>query len=464
MVISKLAFSNLLVHRARSILTASAIALSVSLVVAVTSGYASVESMAYKFASRYMGSADAVITKRGLSSNLFSETTVDELRKDPAVKRVTGRLEVDNVFTDEKGETHKQHLVGIRRPIDNRIENLETRSGNWFDTPGGNVVVIDQVAAELARVKVGDNYKLTGPHATFDLKVLGIVQKPQVLAAHIQSIYLPLETLQAFANPGKPPLVNRVMVDLNAGVSQNDFVARWKPELDRIDPNLTLRLGRDVRKVVDNNLQGVHLLSYLGGSVSMLAATFIIFSALSMGVTERSRTLAMMRAIGAQRGQVGSLVVLEGLLLSACAVLIGVPLGWFWLFLLELRFKHLLPQGFTVSWGGVLFAGLGSLMAALLASLLPAWWATRVRPLEAMAPSSVAPSRRAPYIAAGFGLVLIAIDPAVLFIHWDQLLAGHVSDPLAIQKAITIIGHFIIGLPTMMLGFFPGFPVVCSPA
>ena len=44
------------------------------------------------------------------------------------------------------------------------------------------------------------------------------------------------------------------------------------------------------------------MLSYLGGTVSMLAATFIVFSALAMGVSERQRTLAMMRAVGAFRG------------------------------------------------------------------------------------------------------------------------------------------------------------------
>jgi len=456
MVIRKLAFSNLLVHRARTILTTAAIALSVSLVVAVTSGYASVEAMAYKFANRYMGSADAIITKPHFASPLFSEAVVNVLQKDPDVKRVTGRRETDNIFTDpaDKTKIHKQHLVGLRRPTDTRIENLDPTSGKWFDTPDGNVVVLDQVAAQLANVSVGDMYKLIGPHETLDLKVVGIVQKPQVLAEHIQSIYLPLETLQKFADPGKPPMVDRVMVDLKPGVSQEQWLAKCKAEVGAVDPNLTYRLGRDVRKVVDSNLQGVQLLSYLGGSVSMLAATFIIFSALSMGVTERSRTLAMMRAIGAQRSQVARLVILEGLVLSFTAVLVGVPLGWFWLFLLKLKFRHIMPQGFTISWGGILFAGGGSMLAALLASLLPAWWATRVRPLEAMAPSAKPPSRRVPYLCAIAGLILVSVDPLILFLHWDQILAGRVVNPLAMQRQITLAGHFALGLPTMMLGFF----------
>jgi putative ABC transport system permease protein len=458
MVIRKLALSNLLVHRARSLLTIAAIALSVSLVVSVTSGYSSVEAMAYRFAGRYMGSADAVLTRRGISSNLFPESIVDSIRKDPDVKRITGRLEVDNVTTDAAGDAvgqiRKQHLIGIRRPLDNRIENLDPKVGKWFESPDGNVAVIDQVAAELSKATVGDTFKLTGPHGSLDLKVLGIVQKPQVLAAHIQSIYLPLETLQAFVNPGKPPLVDRAMIDLKSGASQTAFMARWTPRLTTIDSALTLRLGRDVRQVVDNNLQVVHLMSYLGGSVSMLAATFIIFSALSMGVTERSRTLAMMRAIGALRGQVAKVVVLEGLVLSGIGVLVGTPMGWLWLYFIQLKFNHLLPTGFTISWGGVLFAGLGSLLAALLASLLPAWWATRVRPLEAMSPSATPPSTRTPYVAAVFGLLLIAVDPAILFVHWDQLLHGDATTYLPRERQLILLGHFVLGLPTLMLGFF----------
>ena len=182
------------------------------------------------------------------------------------------------------------------------------------------------------------------------LKVVGIVQKPAVLAAHIQSVYVPLATLQKFLFPGKPAGVNKVMIDLNSKASLDGFVGRWRPRLAQMDPDLSLQLGRDVRDKLDQNLQGVHLMSYLGGTVAMLAATFIIFSALSMGVTERSRTLAMLRAVGAARGQVARVVVLEGVLLAGAGVVVGVPLGYVWLFLVHLRFKEAIAAGLTLSW------------------------------------------------------------------------------------------------------------------
>src|SRR5207248_2370784 len=214
------------------------------LVVSVTSGYASVELAAQRFLSRFMGTADAMITHQGDSRANIPESVVEEIRNDPDVKRVTGRLELENGLVNARGE-------------------------------------------------------------------------PSV---------------------GRAPQVNRVMIDLKTSASLETFVARWEPRLAQIDPGLKIRLARDNRKELDRNLQGIHILSYLGGTVSMLAATFIVFSALSMGVSERSRTLAMLRAIGAVRWQIGRLVIAEGLLLASIGVTIGVPLGWLWMKLLSLKF------------------------------------------------------------------------------------------------------------------------------
>jgi putative ABC transport system permease protein len=471
--VAKLAASNVAVHRARTALTAVAIALSVSLVVAVTSGYATVENMAQRFVSRYMGTADAMVTKKSVSESrpTFADAIVAEMRKDPDVRRVTGRLEADQSVTGADGKTptgigHLPQVFGLDRPADTRVEQLSLRAGQWFDSADGDVAVIDQVASEVLHAAVGGTVVLVGldekgRDEKLPLKVVGIVQKPAVMASHIQSVYVPLHTLQRFLAPGKPPGINRVMIDLAPKANLDAFAARWRTRLAQVDPNLDLRLGRDVRDRLDQNLEGVHLMSYLGGTVAMLAATFIIFSALSMGVTERSRTLAMLRAIGASRGQVGRLVVSEGLLLAALGVAAGVPLGYGWLFLVPRKYRSAIPAAVTLSWGGVAFAAGTSAAAALAASLLPAWWATRVDPLEAMAPSAeAAPARRGPVVAAIVGLLLVAIDPTIMFGPWDRVMGSH-------AKSFVVAAHFLLGLPAAMLGFFllaPAFVLVLERA
>ena len=454
MILTKLAISNFFVHKVRFALTVAAIALSVSLVVAVTSGYASVMGAAEFFLSKYLGSTDAMITRQGHSP--IDEALVDEIRADPAVQKVTARLENESAIFNAEGkplEGRGASIIGIRRPEDKRVEQLNKVAGDWFDSDTGNVAVIDQVAAEELPAKVGDEFQLPGIRGPLKLKVVGIVHKPGILATHMQTIYLPLRTLQQFAMPGQKPQVTRIAVELkdDSDPAGEQFVSRWKEKLTARDPLMRVRLTRESRKDFHRNLQGVHVLSYLGGTVSMLAAAFIVFSALSMGVAERQRTLAMLRAIGMFKAQVGWLVVGEGLLLAATGVIVGVPLGLLWVKILcsVPAFNEILVAGVFVSWGGVALGTIGSVLSALAASALPAWNAMRVSPLEAMAPLAAPPASRVPWKLTLLGFALIWIDFLLMYVPLNRMLPSE-----QVGRAISFYGHFVLGIPSLMLGFF----------
>src|SRR5258707_1662154 len=146
MITAKLAVSNVFLHKVRVALTVTAIALSVSLVVSVTSGYASAEEAAAKFLGRFMGTADAMITHKSDPHANIPQTLVDQIGADPDVKRVTGRLELENGLVDSAGQPivgHPAQVIGIDRPADTRVENLTMKSGDWFDSSTGDVAVID---------------------------------------------------------------------------------------------------------------------------------------------------------------------------------------------------------------------------------------------------------------------------------------------------------------------------------
>ena len=101
MLLLRLARSNLRVHKIRFALTAAAVTLSVSLVVAVTSGYASSEGAARFYLNRYLGSTDAQVLRQGhtpLPANI-----VDGMRVDPDVAKAVGRLENESTVLNAKG-------------------------------------------------------------------------------------------------------------------------------------------------------------------------------------------------------------------------------------------------------------------------------------------------------------------------------------------------------------------------
>jgi len=462
--------SNFATRKARLALTVAAVALSVSLVVSVTSGFTTINQVAQRFLGQIMGTTDATIMRQTDARAGVDEKIIDTLKADPDVQTAVGRLETDIVLLDRRGlpsPGRPTQAIGVRAPGDTEVARLNVNAGKWFDTSDGDFVVIDQVVAENLKLGVSDKLQVPGLKGPLTLTVSAIVQKPGILAAQIQTIYLPLVTLQRYSMPDKPGRVGKILIDLKTGVDAHAFEARWKPKLTDIDPSLKLKLTSSYREEIDRNLHGLEVMSYLGGMVSMLSATFIVFSALSMGVTERQRTLAMLRAVGAYKSQIGLLVVIEGIIIAGAGVLIGVPLGWLWLQILVhlKRFTALFEHvDVSLSTGGLWLGIVGSMVAAVLASLLPAHAATKVDPLEAMRPHAANDPGKLPLLATLVGFILISLDPLLLFGPLDRIVALEsvqslaarmgAPEPSQIDRSIRFYSHFFIGLPSLFIGFF----------
>jgi putative ABC transport system permease protein len=440
-----------MVRKVRAILTILAVALAVSLVVSTTSGYASLLAGIHHFVDVHLGATDATIEQSDNAKQEIPESLVQQLRADARVRSAIGRLETRAFLLDGNGvitSTRRITLNGIDRATDYQVDQLRVVSGKWFDDGTGKSVVLDEGALAAMHATLGSSVSFPGLHGDLTLKVVAIVHKPSIIQGEILSGYVPLKTLQEWLAPGEPPTVSRIMIDLKTGEKVETFVADWQKRLDKIDPTMHIQTSQQVQKNLDQNLAGLQMLSMMGGAVSMGAAAFILFSSLSMGVLERQRILAMLRAIGLMKGQVGVFVLLEGFILAGAGIVLGTPLGWLWIKLLSLRFPEMFVAGVVLSHGGVILGVAGSLTAALAASFLPAFNAMRVDPLEAMNPMSKPPTGGMHLIPALIGVALIAFDPLLLFLPWEKTFAGNTL------RAVQLYGHIIIGVPCILLGFF----------
>jgi putative ABC transport system permease protein len=318
----------------------------------------------------------------------------------------------------------------------------------------GEVAVVDQVMAERMKIGVGDELTLLHPDRPLKVRVVGVVHKPALLAMHMHTIYLPLETMQRYV--GRDQQVSRIFVDLQSGADEEAFAAQWGPKLEKMEPVLRLRQAGQRQREMQKNMAGVQFISYMGGTVAMLAATFIVFTTLSMGVAERTRSLAMLRAVGADRAQIGQLVVMEGGILAAFGALVGVPLGILWTHLLAWFHETLFSAGVVISHGGVAYAAAGMIAAAIVASFMPAWIAMRIKPLDAMAPLGQPTQPRKMLLAAGLGLLLLAVDPLIVPHVTEQFDDSALSTGLGVFNffgmSASVVAPFVTGLLQDALG------------
>src|SRR4051812_1922405 len=165
----------------------------------------------------------------------------------------------------------------------------------------------------------------------------------------------------------------------------------------------------------------VFLLVFAG--IAVFVGAFTIQNSLSITVAQRSRELALLRALGATRRQVLRSVVAEALALGVGGSIVGIAAGLGLAKLLTSIFASIgleLPQTATsLATRTVIVSLLVGVVVTLVAGLGPALRATRVSPVTAMREGAELPpgriGRHATKIAAGVGALALALLGIALF-------------------------------------------------
>lgn len=112
----------------------------------------------------------------------------------------------------------------------------------------------------------------------------------------------------------------------------------------------------------------------------LLMVAFGLFGVLWQSTTQRIPEIGMRRAAGATRGDIYVQIIVEQVLLTSLAMLVGLIL------LVQLPITRVLGE--NLSWPLFLSAALGSMaimsMVSVLCALYPAWRASRLSPTEAL--------------------------------------------------------------------------------
>ena len=204
----------------------------------------------------------------------------------------------------------------------------------------------------------------------------------------------------------------------------------------------------------DTSITTIFLLSF--GILAMLVAALVIANTFQVLVAQRRRTLALLRTIGANKGQLYVSVLFEAGLLGLIASMLGVGLG-IGLMAALCQSGLMKATGMTMrlvlSWPAFVVPIAFGVVMTVIASLGSARSATAVTPLEALRPIELTDTRRAGKIRAILAglLVLVGIGLAA-FSAWqmNEKIAGH--DSLADKQYPMVLLAAIAGCALIFLG------------
>jgi lipoprotein-releasing system permease protein len=124
----------------------------------------------------------------------------------------------------------------------------------------------------------------------------------------------------------------------------------------------------------------------------VLVGALNIISTLVTGVVEKTRDVAILRAMGATSGGIMKIFMLQGLLLGIVGTVVGLISGLGICILLEGYIHIPMPTDYyglptlpvDVEKLDVMFVALAAVLISFLATLYPSWHASRLNPVEAL--------------------------------------------------------------------------------
>ncbi|WP_431473220.1 ABC transporter permease [Ornithinimicrobium sp. W1665] len=237
----------------------------------------------------------------------------------------------------------------------------------------GTVGMADGMLSIYA-LEPGDRVEVSGPGGRAELEVV-----PFALG---YDLAVNVEDLAALGGDAVAP--GTVLVRLADGADVADVMGAVSDVAD--EQGLQVAGSAAERAVITQVLDVLVLVTTALLGVAVLIAVVGIANTLSLSVLERHREHALLRGLGLTRGQMRSMLLVEGVLLALVSALIGLGLG---LGYAALGVQTLLPEDvplqLAVPWGRVgLIVGV-ALLAGVLASVLPARRAVRVSPAEGLA-------------------------------------------------------------------------------
>ncbi len=386
----ELAQGNITRQPTRSAITASATMIGLAIVVGAGGLMFSLNGSLMSMFRKTMGS-DYMLIPPSVSiweGNVGATTILaDKIRSVPGVGTVSTLRYAQSEFPTSAARgtgTVEFSVLGIDPPTFREVSGMDFTDGDpeqaYAALSAGRAIILNGILAVQSGVKAGDTVTLSTPQGQLDYQVVAVGS--DVLNMKINTAYISQATMREDFNK-----VEDIFVQIN--LAQGADVAEVESRLQTIVDDYPQFRFVSTREYLaefgtqfDAMFAGVYVLLALLSVPSLIA----ILNTLAIGVIERTREIGMLRAIGAARGQVRRMIVVEALLLAAIGTAFGLLGGLYlsYLMVAGLGASGVFQMDYSFPLASILAAIAAGLLFGVLAALFPARQAAQMEIIKAL--------------------------------------------------------------------------------
>jgi putative ABC transport system permease protein len=255
---------------------------------------------------------------------------------------------------------------------------------------GPDEIALDIDTVEKGKFKLGDEVKLATPGKppVMETRLTGVVEFGSGGLNGATMTIFDRKFMQDTFYGGRD-VYSTVSLTAADGVSQKKLAAAAQKVLPK---GLKARTGKayveDNKAALDEILGYLQIFLLVFALVSLVVGAFIIINTFSILVAQRSRELALLRAMGASRRQVNRSVLLEATAVGLVGSTVGLGVGYLLALVLRWLFGvfglDLSRAAFPMTWQAVLLSYVLGVGVTAIAALLPARRAARIAPMAAL--------------------------------------------------------------------------------
>ncbi|MFF4018072.1 ABC transporter permease [Streptomyces sp. NPDC001843] len=449
------ALRNVLAHKARLLMTVLAVMLGVAFV-SGTLVFTSTISQAYqKSSAKGFDRVDVAVTAQyqedegntvGKTVKL-TQTMLDKSAKVPGAASATGVVTGFTAIADKDGK-----LIG---------GGWQSEGGNYWGTKdaryplvdghapnGKDEVLIDSRTAERAGYKVGDKVRISVDGPVLEPTVSGIFTTDDGNVAAGGSLAL-FDTATAQKLFGKPGTYDEIDVEAKPGTSQTALRHSVEQALSKklVETTTGKELADHQAKAISAQMSGMKKSLLVFAGIALFVGTFIIANTFTMLVAQRTKELALMRAVGASRRQVTRSVLIEAFVVGAVAGVSGLVAGigiGAGLRSLMGSLGATVPDGPLVITPGTVVTALAvGVVITMLAAWLPGRRAAKIPPVAAMSAIHAKATTKSLVLRNTIGALFSAAGIAVVLAA-TTMDADAAQGPMGLGAVLLIIGVFIL--------------------
>ena len=426
----KLTLNSLWSHKRRLISTCVAVILGVAFMAGTFVLTSTINKVFDDLFSTGYGGVDAVVRgpvlfkdaqQGGTQRDKFAESALPKVRALPGVADAEGSISTEQIAVlDAKNESMGGNgpptIVGSWNP-DAQLNPYHVVQGRA--PRSARQAVIDKAGFEKGKFHLGGKIRLVTAKGTEAFTLVGVTRFGNAdSSGGVLGVQTTLSEAQRLI--AEPDRLQAINVRAAPGVSPDQLVRRI--EAAKVAPKVDVVTGEQAAAEQSQELKGGFVSFFstillVFACIALFVGAFIISNTFGILIAQRTKELALLRAIGASRRQVLGSVLLEaaciGIFSAVVGFVAGVALAKGALVALNAAGIDLPSAGISVEPRSAVITIVVGLAITAIASLLPAIRATRVPPIAALRDVAIDRSN-ASRVRAGVGALALILGIVLL--------------------------------------------------